>query len=46
MPDFEYAAPGTACVLGHYTASIAVLLLWTGVAVTFMVRSATLARAD
>jgi ABC-2 type transport system permease protein len=46
VPDFEYQAPGTGWVLSHYTASIAVLLTWTAVAVVLMVRSATLARAD
>ncbi len=46
LPEFEYTAPDTSWVLGHYTASIAVLLLWTAVAMVFMIRSATMARAD
>jgi ABC-2 type transport system permease protein len=46
VPEFEYTAPGTAWVLGHYTASLGVLLLWTVAAFVFMVRSATVARAD
>jgi ABC-2 type transport system permease protein len=46
VPDFEYTAPGTGWVLGHYTTSIGVLLLWTIGAIWFMVRSANAARAD
>jgi hypothetical protein len=46
VPEFEYTAPGTAWVLGHYTTSLGVLLLWTAAAIAFMVRSATVARAD
>ncbi|MFM8532425.1 MAG: ABC transporter permease [Acidimicrobiia bacterium] len=46
LPEFEYAAPGTGWVLRHYTASMAVLLLWTLVAMAFMLRSATVVRAD
>jgi len=46
VPAFEYTAPETGWVLGHYTLSIGVLLAWTIVAGVFMINSATAARAD
>lgn len=46
VPEFQYTAPATSWVVGNYTTSLLVLAVWTVAALLFMVRSASVARAD
>jgi ABC-2 type transport system permease protein len=46
VPDFEYSAPSSRWVLGHYTTSITVLMLWLVAAMALMFRSASVVRPD
>jgi ABC-2 type transport system permease protein len=46
VPEFEYTAPDTSWVVGNYTTSLLVLAVWTIAALGYMVRSASLAKAD
>lgn len=46
VPDFEYTAPSSGWVLGHYRTSLLLMALWLVASVAFMMRSARVARVD
>lgn len=46
VPEFEYTAPDTSWVVGNYITSLLILALWTMAALGYMVRSASVAKAD